>query len=76
MVSLTIKVSLDLQISHTEPEDGEFVQTTFDLLGEGQEASQALQLPVETVAVTLGRVCLRGTLHDRRLHPGAQGQRE
>ena len=59
-----MEVTLDLEVSHTEPEHRQFVQATSDLLGEGQQAGQTVQLYVQTVPVAFGRI----GLHRRRLH--------
>jgi hypothetical protein len=47
-----MKEAFDLDISHTEPQDRQFVQPTPDLWGEGQQAGQPVKLPVQTIPVT------------------------
>lgn len=56
------------QVADTQAEDGEFVQSGGDLLGERQQAGQALQLPVQPVSVPFGWVGL-GPFRRRLLHP-------
>lgn len=55
---LTIEEALDLQVSDAQAEHGELVQAGPDLLGEGQQAGELVQLPVEPVSVAFGRVGL------------------
>lgn len=61
---LTVEVTLNLEVTHAEPEDGQFVQATSDLLGERQQAGQTVQFHVQTVPVAFGRI----GLHRWRLH--------
>lgn len=56
--TLTIEEALDLKVSDTEAQHGQLVQARPDLLGEGQQAGQLVQLPVEPVSVALGGVGL------------------
>ena len=56
------------EVADTEAEDGELVQTGGDLLGERQQAGQALQLPVQPVSMPFGRVGL-GPFSWCLLHP-------
>ena len=49
---------LGAQEADAEPEDGQFVQAGDDVLGEGQQAGQAVQLRVQAVPVPFGRVGL------------------
>lgn len=53
---LTAAVAFDPQVSHTQAEDGQLVQTRADLLRERQQVRQPLQLSIQTVPVALGRV--------------------
>lgn len=46
------------QVADAETQDGQLVQAGDDILGEGQQAGQAVQLRVQAVAVALGRVGL------------------
>lgn len=55
---LTVEEALDLQVSDAQAEHGELVQAGPDLLGEGQQAGELVQLPVEPVSVAFGRVGL------------------
>lgn len=59
---------LGSQVADTQAQDGEFVQTGGDLLGERQQAGQALQLPVQPVPMPFGRVGL-GPFSWCLLHP-------
>lgn len=59
---------LGSQVADTQAEDGEFVQSGGDLLGERQQAGQTLQLPVQPVSMPFGRVGL-GPFSRRLLHP-------
>lgn len=59
---------LGSQVADTQAQDGEFVQSGGDLFGEGQQAGQTLQLPVQPVSVPFGRVGLR-PFSRRLLHP-------
>lgn len=56
--TLTIEEALDLQVSDAEAQHGQLVQARPDLLGEGQQAGELVQLTVEPVSVALGRVGL------------------
>lgn len=56
--SLTIEVTLNLEVSHTEPQHRQFVQATSDLLGERQQAGQVVQLHIQAVPVAFGRIGL------------------
>lgn len=58
MTSLTMEVTLDLEVSHTEPEHRQFVQTTSDLLWERQQAGQMVQLCIQAVPVAFGWIGL------------------
>lgn len=50
---LTSEVALDPQVSHAEAKDRQFVQTRANLLVEGQEVGQSVQLPVQPIPVAL-----------------------
>lgn len=63
MRSLTVEVALNLEVSHTEPEHGQLVQATSDLLRERQQFGESVQLSIQTVTVAFGRI----GLHRRRL---------
>lgn len=64
-----MEVTLDLEVSQAEPEDGQFVQATSDLLGERQQAGQTVQFHVQTVPVAFGRIGLhRWRLHTLKQH--------
>lgn len=54
--TLTIEKALDLQVADAEAQHGQLVQPRPDLLGEGQQAGELVQLAVETVSVTFGGV--------------------
>ncbi len=56
--TLTVEEALDLQVSDAEAEHGQLVQPSPDLLGEGQQAGELVQLAVEPVSVAFGRVGL------------------
>lgn len=56
--ALTVKEALDLQVADAEAEHGQLVQPSPDLLGEGQQAGELVQLAVQAVAVAFGRVGL------------------
>lgn len=64
---LTTAVVLDPQVSHAQAEDGQLVQTGANLLGEGQQLRQPLQLPVQPVPVALRRVGFNDVAAIRRL---------
>lgn len=73
---LTREEVLGSQVADTQAEDGQFVQSGGDLLGERQQAGQALQLPVQPVSMPFGRVGL-GPFRRRLLHPeGSQTKRK
>lgn len=55
---LTFEEALDLQVADAEAEDRQLVEPSPDLLGEGQQAGELVQLAVEPVAVAFGRVGL------------------
>lgn len=57
-VKLTVKEALDLQVPDAEAEHGQLVQPGPDLLGEGQQAGELVQLPIEPVSVAFGGVGL------------------
>lgn len=59
---------LGSKVADAQAEDGEFVQSGRDLLGERQQAGQTLQLPVQPVSMPFGRVGL-GPFSRRLLHP-------
>lgn len=50
---LTSEEVLGPEVADTKAEDGEFVQAGGDLLREGEEAGQSLQLSIQTVPVAL-----------------------
>lgn len=54
--TLTIEEALDLQVADAEAQHGQLVQPRPDLLGEGQQAGELVQLAVETVSVAFGGV--------------------
>lgn len=54
----TWEEALGAKEADAQPEDGEFVQAGDDILGERQEAGQAVQLRVQAVSVAFGRVGL------------------
>lgn len=54
--SLTIEEALDLQVADTETQHGQLVQPSPDLVAEGQQAGELVQLAVQTVAVAFGWV--------------------
>ncbi len=56
--TLTIEETLDLQVPDAEAEHGQLVQPSSDLLGEGQQAGELVQLAVEPVSVAFGGVGL------------------
>lgn len=56
--SLTIEVTLNLEVSHAEPEHREFVQATSDLLRERQQAGQVVQLHIQAVPMAFGWIGL------------------
>lgn len=58
MCVFTGEEALCAQEADAEPEDGQLVQAGDDVLGEGQQARQALQLRVQTIAVPFGWVGL------------------
>ena len=58
MWTLTRQVALHLQVSDSQSEDGEFVKPGTHIFGEGQQASQRVQLLVESVSMPLGGVGL------------------
>lgn len=49
---------LGAEEADAEPQDGQFVQAGDDVLREGQQAGEAVQLRVQTVAVAFGWVGL------------------
>ncbi len=55
-----MEVTLNLEVSHTEPEHRQFVQATSDLLRERQQAGQTVQLYIQAVPVAFGRIGLLG----------------
>lgn len=59
---------LGAEVADAEPQDGKLVQAGDHILGEGQQAGQAVQLRVQAVAVPFGRVGL-GTLSQGRFYP-------
>lgn len=59
-----MEVTLNLEISNTEPEHRQFVQATSDLFWERQQSGEMVQLHVQTVPVAFGWI----GLHRRRLH--------
>ena len=65
---LTREEVLGSQVADAQAEDGQFVQTGGDFLGEGQQTGQPLQLAVQTVPVPFGRVGF-GPFGWGRLHP-------
>lgn len=67
---LTVKEALDLQVPDAEAQHGQLVQPGPDLLCEGQQAGELVQLPVEPVSVAFGGVGL-GAIGRRRF--GAVG---
>lgn len=67
---LTVKEALDLQVPDAEAEHRQLVQPGPHLLGEGQQAGELVQLPVEPVSVAFGGVGL-GSIGRRRF--GAVG---
>lgn len=64
---LTAAVALDPQVSHAQAEDGQLVQTGANLLGEGQEFCQPLQLSIQPVPVALRWVGFNNVAAIRRL---------
>ena len=64
---LTFEEALDSQVAHAKSEHGQFVQARTDVLGEGQQIGQAIQLPVQPIPVALGRVRLDDPIHSREL---------
>lgn len=56
--TLTVEEAFDLQVADAEAEHGQLVQPRPDLLGEGQQAGELVQLTVEPVSVAFGRVRL------------------
>lgn len=68
LLKFTGEEVLGSQVADTQAEDGEFVQSGGHLLGERQQAGQALQLPVQPVSMPFGRVGL-GSFSRRLLHP-------
>lgn len=54
--TLTVEEALDLQVPDAEAEHGQLVQPRPDLLGEGQQAGELVQLAVEPVSVAFGGV--------------------
>lgn len=69
-----MEVMLNLEVSHAEPQHRQFVQATSDLLGERQQAGQAVQLYIQAVPVPFGWIGLHGrrlrttTTHKTRRH--------
>lgn len=59
-----MEVTLNLEVSHTEPEHRQFVQATSDLFWERQQSGEMVQLHVQAVPVPFGWI----GLHCRRLH--------
>lgn len=55
---LTIEEAFHLQIADAEAKHRQLVQSSPDLLGEGQQAGELVQLAVEAVAVAFGWVGL------------------
>lgn len=56
--TLTVEEALHLQVSHAEAQHRQLVQPVPDLLAEGQQAGELVQLPIKAVAVAFGRVGL------------------
>lgn len=65
---------LGAEVADAEPQDGKLVQARDHVLGEGQQAGQAVQLRVQAVAVPFGRVGL-GTLGQGRFYPSRKDGR-
>lgn len=55
---LTGEVALDPQVAHAEPKDGQLVQAGANVIGEGQQVRQSVQLHVQPIPVALRRVGL------------------
>lgn len=55
---LTVEEAFHLQVADAEAEHRQLVQSSPDLLGEGQQAGELVQLAVEAVAVAFGWVGL------------------
>lgn len=53
---LTLEEALDPQVAYTEPKYRKLVQLRDDVRGEGEQASQAVQLSVQPITVPFGRV--------------------
>lgn len=53
---LTGEVALDPQVAHAEPKDGQLVQARADVVAEGQQVRQSVQLHVQPIPVALRRV--------------------
>ena len=70
-----MEVALSAQIADGQPEDGQPVQLAEDVLFEGQQTGQGVQLSVETLAmafagVGLGHAILGGWLEAGTSHGG------
>lgn len=55
---LTHQVALHLQVSNSQSEDGEFIEPGAHIFRKGQQASQLVQLLVESVSMPLGGIGL------------------
>lgn len=58
LVALTLEEALDTQVADAQAQYGQLVQFGDDVGGEGQQAGQPIQLCVQSVTVSLGRVGL------------------
>lgn len=50
---LTGEVALDPQVAHAEPQDGQLVQARANVVAEGQQVRQPVQLHVQPIPVAL-----------------------
>lgn len=66
---------LGAEEADAEPQDGQFVQAGDDILGEGQQAGEPVQLWIQAVAVAFGRVGL-GAVGCGRFDSGYEGRKE
>lgn len=69
-VKLTLEVALSAQVADRQPQYGQPVQLAKDVLLEGQQRGQGVQLRVEPLPVSLARVALRDAILRRGFDAG------
>lgn len=59
-LGLTIVVAFDSQVPDAESENWELVQTSANIVGEGQQVCEPIQFPVQPIPVALWRIGFDG----------------